>query len=58
MNAGLTLESSAKMRAQDLHSAFPYHRPINCLLELFAHYMGSAYLILELPPTVRSLISF
>jgi len=36
MNAGLTLESTAKMRAQHLHSAFPYHRPTSCLLELFA----------------------
>jgi len=33
-NADLTLESSTvKMRAQDLHSAFP----ANCLLELFAN---------------------
>jgi len=32
-----TLESSAKMRVQDLHSEFPFHRPTDCLLELFAN---------------------
>jgi len=25
------------MRAQDLYSASPFHRPRNCLLELFAN---------------------
>jgi len=47
MNACLTSESSAKMTAQDLHSAFPYHRPINCLLELFANVKCSTDLSLH-----------
>ena len=25
------------MRAEDLHSAFPFLRPTNCVLELFAN---------------------
>ena len=36
-HANLTLESKAKMRAQDLHSAFPFHRHANYLQELFAN---------------------
>jgi len=35
--ANLTLESRAKMRAQDLPSAFLFHRPTNYLQELFAN---------------------
>jgi len=37
IHANLTLESRAKMQAQDLHSAFPFHRPTNYLQELFAN---------------------
>jgi len=60
------------MRAQDLHSEFLFHRPTQCLLELFANVtkvkcstdlntldsVCSGDLNLELPPTVKSPISF
>jgi len=45
LNANLTLESSVIMRAQDLYSAFPFHRPTIA---------RSPISFLELPVNVRS----